>query len=66
MSDNIPFDTNKKSGYRIRKTFSFAYHDGYEALEWLESQADANDRGGMSAYIIKLLLEDKYMKTKTK
>lgn len=44
-----------------QKTLSFAYDDGYEALEWLEKQS-TNTRGGISGYIIDLILKDKKMK----
>lgn len=55
----------KNTKPKKQKTVSFAFEDGYEALEWLENQA-ANTRLGISGYIINLLLEDKKQKTKEK
>lgn len=43
---------------KIKKMFSFAYEDGYEALDWLDERGKET-KGGMSAYIIRLILEDK-------
>lgn len=44
------------------KAICFAYEDGHEALEWLETEG-RNFRGGMSNYIVRLLLEDKLKRT---
>ena len=48
---------------KIQKQFSFAYRDGYEALEWLNEQVKTNPRETNSSYIVKLLLEDKKRRT---
>ena len=44
------------------KVLSFAFEDGYEALDWL-TEKGKETRGGMSAYIVRVLLEDKQNKT---
>lgn len=49
---------NKNEKEKKTKTISFAYDDGYEALEWLESQSQGRPRGA-SGYLIELLLKDK-------
>lgn len=49
---------NKKEEDRRKvKPISFSDEDGHEALEWLITKK--NDKGGMSGYITKLILEDK-------
>ena len=53
---NLTGKVNQKS--KQMKVLSFAYDDGYEALDWLKERGKET-RGGMSAYIVKLLLEDK-------
>lgn len=50
---------------KISRNISFAYKSGYEALEWLEECKDEL-KGGKSAYIVKLLLEDKARKARKK
>lgn len=45
-----------------QKQISFAYRAGHDALEWLLKQADENYNGNASAYVVKLLLEDKKRK----
>lgn len=45
-----------------QKQISFAYKAGHDALEWLLKQADENYNGNASAYVVKLLLEDKKRK----
>lgn len=49
---------NKNEYKKIPRTFSFAFEEGYEALKYLDEHCDKG-RGGKSAYIVKLLLEDK-------
>lgn len=49
-----------------QKQISFAYEDGYEALDWLIEQAKKDCRENCSAYIVKLLLEDKARKQSKK
>ena len=49
---------NKNEKEKKTKTISFAYDDGYEALEWLEFQSQGRPRGA-SGYLIELLLKDK-------
>lgn len=43
---------------KIQRTFSFAYEDGYQALEFLDEMAHVIV-GGRSGYIISLILQDK-------
>lgn len=45
-----------------QKQISFAYKEGYDALDWLIQQAKKECRGNCSAYIVNLLLEDKKRK----
>ena len=56
-------EDNKKQGSfkKICRTFSFAFSDGYEALDWLDTidNYDVNRGGGKSKYIIDLILKDK-------
>lgn len=42
---------------KIPRTFSFAYEDGYKALEYLD-KIGKTVVGGKSGYIIKLILQD--------
>lgn len=49
-----------------QKQLSFAYKEGYDALEWLTQQADKEYHGNCSAYVVKLLLEDKQKKQSEK
>ena len=48
----------KKNLYKKKqRTLSFAYEEGYKALDYLERMGE-NTVGGKSGYIVKLLLED--------
>lgn len=51
-----------KNYRKIQKQISFAYEDGYKALEWLLEQVNDTPRETYSGYIVKLLLEDKERK----
>ena len=42
---------------KIQRTFSFAYEDGYQALEFLD-EIGRTVVGGKSGYIINLILQD--------
>lgn len=47
-----------KNNYKkIPRTFSFAYEDGYKALEYLD-KIGKTVVGGKSGYIINLILQD--------
>lgn len=49
---------NKKAEERRKiKPISFSDEEGHIALEWLETKK--GERGGMSGYITRLILEDK-------
>lgn len=48
----------KKNLYKKKqRTLSFAYEEGYKALDYLERMGEITV-GGKSGYIVKLLLED--------
>lgn len=40
------------------RTISFAYEDGYKALEYFDSITPRTVAGGKSGYIVNLILED--------
>jgi hypothetical protein len=50
-----------KEGRKIQP-ISFSKEEGYKALEWLQKQKE--EKGGMSAYITRLILEDKEKRQK--
>lgn len=57
---NLTGVKNKKP--KKARAFSFAFDDGYEALEWLEENGKKS-KGGKSSYLVRVLLEDKLKKT---
>lgn len=48
---------NQNMYKKIPRTFSFAYEDGYKALEYLD-KVGKTVVGGKSGYIINLILQD--------
>ena len=48
---------SKNPHKKITRTFSFAYEDGYRALEYLD-KVGKTMFGGKSGYIINLILQD--------
>ena len=48
---------SKNPHKKITRTFSFAYEDGYRALEYLD-KVSKTMFGGKSGYIINLILQD--------
>lgn len=48
---------NQNMYKKISRTFSFAYEDGYRALEYLD-KIGKTVVGGKSGYIVNLILQD--------
>ena len=51
------FEPKKNQHKKIPRTFSFAYEDGYKALEYLD-KVGKTVVGGKSGYIVSLILKD--------